>query len=413
MATGPLLDPRPWRFVVTGRQSVVVTLLDRLASNRSITSTLNGPSVFTCDVPSDNPEVNIIYSGDGFGDPFVSFGDRLIYGFRQEGFPSLYELRWAGMMNINDDDAGTGQPYTHITAQDPWTFFYSNPLITDSGTYPSSGEGWVVSGQTGNATAIDILTNCVTFLADPAALHVDFGLSGFYGGVIETTDPITAISFTQQDTLGSALDKLTATGTMDITLTPIFDQINRPGYTHELNIFVQAGQQRPSAVFAWDLPSRSLTSISRLLDGTQIANRVQYFQNDGTPVDLQTPSPDTAAQYGQWWILGTLAQGTNRPYGNLLGLAQAQLQRAGRRTVQISPSPQRSPVPFLEYNLGDNIPVYASKRLRQQLSPAGPASGTGFLADERIYGFTLDIDDSGVETVSSMLISADGSPPSA
>lgn len=414
-ATGPTLTAVPWRFIVTGGQSVITTILDRVAMNRTIASVLNGPSVWTADVPSDNPEVNIVYSGDGFGDPFVSYGDRLVYGFRQEGFPSLYVCRYAGMLNINDDDATTDQPYTHLTAQDPWTYMYSKPIITDSGLIPSAGEGWVITGATCTADQIivDLLLNCETVTGGTGSTRIDYGQSGFYTGTLETCANLVAFSLTQSDTVGSALDKLAATGSCDFVLEPIYDPINRPGYTSQLSVFQRAGQQRPAMIFAWDMPSRSLVGISRLLDGTQIANRVQPFQSDGTPLDLQSPPVvDTAAQYGQWFSQLTLPQGTNRPYGDLLGEAQALLQQAGKRTVQINPAPERAPVPYLEFNNGDFIPVYASNRLRQALAPNGPASGDGKLADQRIYGFEVDISDDDVETVTNMLISVDGTPPS-
>jgi hypothetical protein len=106
----------------------------------------------------------------------------------------------------------------------------------------------------------------------------------------------------------------------------------------------------------------------------------------------------SVTKFGQYWAQQVLP-GVIDPVG-LVALQdfQLELRKDGRTTVQMSPTPERSPCPFQEYNLGDRVPVYASgDNFRQVLS--------GYV---RIYGFPIDISDDALERVQGMILLPQG-----
>lgn len=428
-----------WRFVVayndptnaSGKTSGTLTFLDRLAVNRDVAFTINDSAVASGDVPSDSPEVNILRVGGG--NPFLWFNSRFLYGFRREGagspnrppsYPNNYPwvIRFAGILDQLGRNAQSDQGVSHYTAHDPWTYWRSLPVITDAGALVGRG-GWKLQDASGNPLrgdqiVVKLLTNTLTFLnlTQPGAtLYADWGQTAFYGGTIEHT-ALVDFSIDQGMTLGDALTKLTDTGTIDLVLTPIYDIQVRPGLLVEVSIFSQAGSVNNGAIFAWNLPPRSLVGIDLLDDGLGTANRVQIFASSAkVPIPVQSPSPDSAATYGQWWMLksisGTDAATTTAAGGSiatsaaeLLAKAEANLRRQGKRSLTIDPTPERSPIPWNEYFVGDTIPVWASReRFGTDLGP-GPIVDGAWSNPQRIYAIPIRIGDDRVETVETMLL---------
>jgi hypothetical protein len=78
------------------------------------------------------------------------------------------------------------------------------------------------------------------------------------------------------------------------------------------------------------------------------------------------------------------------------------------QTFTFAPAPERSPIPFDDYMVGDWAPFFASKKLR---APLGPTLAAGVWTNiPRIEAFTLDIADSQTETVSQLLTALDIQP---
>jgi hypothetical protein len=388
-------DYTPWRFVVTDLDSVTLTFLDHLATNRRVFFGLNVPAVASGQVPSDNPEVNILSGGD----PFVQEGIRLLYGFRREGDPTdssgipRWVVRFAGLILQLEDTAASDTAQTPYTAYDPWQYLLSRPVCGLTGTLPGTGGLSFTATQAGTVIAT-LLRNTIS---NHGETFIDAGASwggtGFWSGQIDTTPQID-INFEQGLSVGEAWQQVCDLNVADIILTPIYDPINRPGYLCELNVYELAGVQQDAAIFAWDMPSRSLTGISRLRDGTTRANKVQFFiEQGGAAVTLQT-NASSVTRYGQYWAQQFFPG--QSVVAAVVSLAQLQLalRANGKVTVTIDPAAERSPDPFTEYFLGDTVPIYASTNLREAL--------TGY---QRIYGIPIDIDDNGVENIRQLLTS--------
>lgn len=390
-AADPYVAPL-WRFVITDLDSEVLTFLDKLASQRVVTYTLNQPATAEGVVPSDNPEINI-NANDGY--PFLSEGRRLLLGFRREGGDPEWVIRYAGIiMQVEDAPPQQDISYSHYTAYDPWQLLFRRPVVNYiTGKLPGpKGISW--DDTQGSVIAGQVLRNTITWHGDAFIdAGVAYGGTPFYAGTIATTLDMD-INFAQGTSVGDAWVQLVETATMDIVLSPIYDPVNRPGYLCELNIYGQAGSDKDEAIFAWDLPSRSLTGISRLLDGTQRANVVQLFAGTGGVPATKVSDATSITAFKEYWLTQFLPGRNVKAAVNALAAEQLAITKNGQETVTISPAPERAPLPFTEYFLGDRVPVYASNNLRDQLS--------GY---QRIYGIPVEIADDATERIRQLLTS--------
>lgn len=404
MSAGILLKNQ-WVWWVTTLQGVGITSLNRIAANVGAVFTLNAPAVWTADVPSDNPDVDVISGLDG--DPLVSYNNRLIYGFRREGDYPPYVCRFGGILQIIQDEATVDQPVSHLQAFDPWQWLNTLPLIDSRGNLVGA-KGLSYANTPGSTIALDLLDNTMAALVSAEPMQPLFIDSA--SGTVEVTEFI-SIKFDQGMTLGEAWTKLTDTGTMDIVLDPVYDPYTRPGVLSVLSIYNEAGQARNDAVFSWDKFPRSLVGVNRLNDGTQMANTAQFFV-EGIPV---TQALDSASrtEYGAYWSQRAYP-GPPTPFNriavSLLAQAQVALRKKGRRTITIDPAPERSPDPFTEYGLGDRVPVYAGRPLegngssfRAVLNPGEPA-GDEWSNPQRVYAIPISLDADQVETVTQLLL---------
>lgn len=400
---GRFLSSPPWRWVVTELDSQVVTFLDHLAMDRQVVHLLNRPSTQQCRLPSDNPEVNILQSvGTGPAEPFVSEGTKLLYCFRREGGTPKWRIRASGIiLQLEDeaDSADASTAYTHLTSYDPWQYLYNRPVVNIDGDLPGPN-GLSFGATTGDEIALQLIRNTII---NHGSVHLDvpllYGGTFFWGGTRETTTAMD-INFEQGTSVGEALEQLAETDTIDFEIEPIWDPINRPGYTSQLSIWTEMGSTQFSSIFAWDRPSHSLVGISRLKDGTQRANNVKFFAGpggqDGEAV-LETDA-QSVAKYGEYWAQQFFPKQTILQPVQALAAAQLALRKNGKTTLSFSPAPERAPMLYTEYFLGDRVPVYASRNFREELG--GPAADPLL---QRIYGIPIRITDDGVEEVQRMI----------
>ena len=390
-AANPYVAPL-WRFVVTDLDTAVLTYLDKLASDRNVVYTLNRPSVAEGVVPSASTEINIL-ADDGY--PFLTEGRRCLLGFRREGGTPPWVIRFAGIiMQVEDAPPQQDISYSHYTAYDPWQLLYRRPVVNYiTGKLPGpKGISW--DDTRGDVIAGQVLRNTIAWHGEAFIdAGVSYGGTSFYSGTMQMTDQMD-INFAQGTSVGEAWQQLADSNTLDIVLTPIYDPINRPGYLAEMSVYDQAGSTKDEAIFAWDLPSRSLTGISSLYDGTQRANVVQFFAGTGGVPATKVEDAASIASFREYWQTQFLPGRNVKAAVNSLAEMELLLMKNGQQTVTISPAPERAPLPFQEYYLGDRVPVYASNNLRQAVS--------GY---QRIYGIPIEIADDATERIKQLLTS--------
>ncbi len=382
-----------WAELVTDRNTVSITGLSKLAANRTVTFALNKPAVATGIVPSDDPRVNLPHIESGPDAPSVSFNDRLYYMFRREaqGTGAPWVCRFAGVLEQIEDACQGDQPYSTYTAYDPWQYLFARPVM--NGTNLVGPDGLSYTATHGNVIAKQLVDHTIGLHGD---VYIDTD-----SGTFETTEAID-INFQQGISVGAALQQLAQTGTLDIVMDPVYDPSGMPGICCIMNVYVQAGVTRADAVFSWDV-GRSLTGISSMVDGDLMANTVQFFNGQGGPAVTPAHDASSAARYGWWETQQFFPAQTEAVAVESMAEFQLSLRKQGHRTVTLSPNPLISPIPLLEYGLGDRVPVYATSRLRQSL----PWGDTGTIYS-RVYGIPITLTDDGVEQVQSLVTSPDG-----
>ena len=385
----------PWRFIVTDLDSVTLTWIERLATQKSVTFGRNVPTIIEGTVPADHPEVNILADD---GDAFVAEGNRLVYGFRREAPAGTGEAPWvcraAGViLDLRDAAAEDGAPQTRFVAYDPWKYLYRRPVLTSG---PSGGEQLQEDGLDYiGATANEIIIDQFEINEDVyGPFFIDYGQLGAYGGTIETTEEIESINFQRGCSLGEMLDILVATGTVDIELTPAYE---KPGILCDLSIWESQGSFRPNAPFGWDMFPKNVVSIERAIDGLQRANTIQYYAGQGGPPVPEHDDTASLAKFGRYYEQRFWPGQESVAAVEWMAIIALRNLKDGLITYSCSPAAERAPIPLVEYAIGDTVPLWASSRLRQLL----------LLQEARVESLPLVIADDQLERVAGLVLSVE------
>jgi len=374
-----------WRFLITDLAGAGITLLDHLASERMVTLKLNEAAEVTGTVPSDSNYVNRLHT-DGF--PLLAEGVRQLYCFRRESeTPPYYTIRASTLVMQVNDAAASDDARSRFTAWDPWQYMMMRPALTGSLTTTGTARTGHLIGPDGaiydssvaaGDIALDLINTAIAFAntAAPAAAQTlflrnitDDGLSGTFPSNWEVQ---------QGTSLGQALQDLCDTGYIDILLTPIYESA-APGALCDLDVLSQSapylgvGVFNYDAIFAWDRPGHNTVGMDNMFDGAGRANVIQGYRGQGGPpvINYVSSALPTAkdvpsiGDYGEYWNQ-TFYPGQETTAG-VQALSEQQLlfRKTYKQTLTINPSPTRAPEPFVDYGLGDRVPVYASNRLRQ------------------------------------------------
>lgn len=402
------------RFLVTDLFGVTTTWLDRLTLGATVATNLNQPATGTVSLRSNDPRVNRIFTD---GDPLVAQSNRLVYLFLRQGGSPPWQCVSAGIVMQPEDQADQDVPTTHLTYFDAWQFLFGTPCYMDEvGTLPGPN-GFQFFATPGSVIVATLLGNAV-FSQNPTVpgtggngYMIDAGLT--YGGTVHwagTIETTPAIDFTVQQgtSVGDAWNQLLTAGNdiatglsdagVDIVLTPIYDPVNRPGYTHELSVFNLAGVDRHSAPMAWGMFTRSAETADRVHDATpgQFINIADYYAGQGGPGVGQVVNAASVGKYLAYWSQKFFPQQPDALSVLAMAHQAIQLQKQGKRTFTVNPDPLRAIGPFVGYNIGDRIPIYAPNRLR--VTAAGL---------QRVQGIPLEINPDGVARVNALLTSPD------
>ena len=442
-----------WRWLVTDLAGAGITTLDKLATERTVTPMLNAPMQITGTVPSDDPSVNSLHTDNL---PFLAEGVRQLYCFRRESdVVPYYTIRGAGLILQTDDASRSEDARTRFTAWDPWQYLMASQLFYTDGegcfSLPRKGQDFPVFT---NAFADEVILDWLycsyyqysSYPFSPGApdasanFFLDWGQyagGAYYGGTIESSPMIGTLHLAPGTSLGQGLQEMAATGCCDIVITPIYDPVNRPGILGELSIYAQdpndpdsgAGRRNYEAVFAWDRPGRSLVGFDDLIDGSERANYIQFRTGlAGAKMYPAVWNDGSIGRYGGYYTEQTFTGGSKVFADFVASLAAEQLVlRADyKQTLTVNPAPERSPEPFVDYYIGDTVPVFigtaqrgvyqlGDNSSRQPIPPgytgAVPSPDPAVYSWQRVYGIPIEIDDSGVETVRQLLVGPVGPPP--
>lgn len=380
-------DSPDWRFAITTQELETITLLDRLASNRTVTVTLNAPRIHEGQVPSDNPKVNIPWT-DGYA--YLSEGDRFIFGFRRDGYlGDTWSCRFAGIPMLVATSAQQDNAVTRYVAYDPRQMMFKRPVRDAAGVLPTS-DGLTFTAQTGRDILIALLDASETY---DGPTFIDTTSSG----ELNDTDVIPEIVFQQGCTVGEAWAELEATGTIDTVLTPIWDVFTAPVKIVWLETYPQAGIVRDSVHMAWDKPGRNVIAIDNQRDGSGRENAIRYHYGQGGDAAATIDDVASQARFGTYFAEKFFPGQTAQAAVELMAEKALLAATLGKRTVVVSPSPQRAKQPLIDYLPGDRIAVAASANLLEAMDTT-----------QRVLSIPIQIDDNGTESVNGLLFTDEG-----
>jgi len=153
------------------------------------------------------------------------------------------------------------------------------------------------------------------------------------------------------------------------------------------------GQSRPNVRFDWGHGGNSAAQITRTVDLEQLVNNA-YAVGGSTFVNVlqQTSINRFGAFFGEVSATDTDDSTLLTAYAN----EAMQLAAQAATVYTITPTVGKCPMPFDDFTLGDTITISAGPKLRG-----------GFTALQRVYGFTLTMDD---DTTAEMLTEVVTSP---
>jgi hypothetical protein len=95
-----------------------------------------------------------------------------------------------------------------------------------------------------------------------------------------------------------------------------------------------------------------------------VLNSVTVLGHNDTHETTQTDATSIAT-YGEYWAQQFFPAQTEPAAVEAIAAQQLALRKDYKQTLTINPVPERAPEPFIDYGLGDRVPVWASNRLRQ------------------------------------------------
>lgn len=391
----------PWRGLLTDTNSGTLTVLDHRSTGTEMLFTLGAPASCTGQVAADDPEINLPYP-DADSPAYLTNNRRLLYMLRREPPASdlipPYVCRFGGIVMSVEDEAGDA-PTTRFVAYDPWQLLMNRP-VRDPATGDLPGENGLTFKASDNWRWNEIITNLLDIsLVVDGEHHIEtFGTSY---PLVEECDIIASdVTFSQGLSLGEAWQQMVDTGYVEILLPPIYDPFGSPGKVTQIQVAPKVGSLKADVIMGWDIGGNTVTDISRLIDGTRLANRVAYFAGQ-VAAPIQSDAASRAA-YGDYFSQQHFPDQTDVTLVAAMAFAQLTLRKNGAKTLNFGPAPERSDLVLRDYGLGDYLAVWASRNLRDPIhinyddfDPDNP----GACGYQRVFSVPIQVDNNGVTKV--------------
>jgi len=367
---------KDWRFVLCDFLGVPIAVLSAVASDKQLDFRLGRPARCSFTVPSAEPLVNLSHT-DGF--PYLSTGRRTVKAYRREG--AAWVLRFVGYVWQLGDAGDADTMRTAVTCFDPMQRL-ARRIVRDA---PGAVTATILANGGGAAIAKD--------LVDATNLHA--GATGITttGGTFATT-PTLSYSFEPGTFIGPTIVELCDTDTVDV----YFDPIDATDGLHvRMNAVAQRGTDRPHAKFGYARGNHANAVFQRTEDMEQVANDLTIL---GGPAEtrLQKRLTDAAsiAAFGVYEDARAVTLATTQDRIDAIAAGELDFRVSPVGPLKVVPQPERAPVPWDEYFLGDTVRHYLSADTREAA-----------VETQRVHGITVNIDDDGFESVGELLTAAD------
>jgi len=379
LVESPLVDT-DWRWDLcegganNSSAGTFIASLDPFVMDRQMTFDLNRPASVSGKIASNNDLIRTTY-GDGL--PYLGEGYRTLKAYRFEN--GEWVIRFAGIVWTVDDEGDEDSAYTSFAAFDPWQMLTTGAMIRrNDGNLKKT-----VTLANNAAAAVKRHIDKRIQYAGPCYIDTDSGY--FQPGLVYVTMQY------EQEYLGRALMELTDTGVVDINMLPV-DRSD--GILVVANALSHVGTDVSGGVaFQYSLGNHQAKTWGRHLDMSTVANQITNFNGTKKKTSFQEDT-DSQDLYGVYEAAQVLTDITHQDFLDALTIGELNERKMARENVSVLPMPTTAAPPFTYWGLGDTVSVECSDDARQAVSGV-----------QRIYGFTLDLDNEGVERVSELRVS--------
>jgi hypothetical protein len=429
----PPADRQLYQFIVCDRglaSSGIAEIADisQITLDKSWSRMLSRPASASCRMPSDHGLVNTLWD-DGL--PIVCEGIRTLKIRHRRTLDSPWVLVFHGIIWFVEDDGEEEASYTTINAFDPMAMFRYRMARDQTGNYARPnwpGLGLDPTRISGPDIIRQMVWNSVYNGGSPFDYEGQIFLDT-YGSFDIDSPPAPDLSVHWLDfpmTIADVTTILTDTGVCDVWVDPL--EGDGDVVIGRLNAVTQAGNPASTVHFDYGLGDFSIAKINRTKDLETLTNKLRYLLGErtgnrwegsieATNSDLLTDPQYSSAQaaintliansrakYGVFQSIQVHDDtdykredpgGQQRPMYYRLWQGEQLFRVEPRELLTFTPRPD-APFSAVDIRLGDIITVNATDVIRQ-----------GFVAQQRIYGYTTEIDENAVSSLTQIVSSAE------
>lgn len=423
-----MADPAAWRIVLCDRDGISISILDGIASDVTLGFRLNRAATCSFTVPSDDHRVNTVHS-DGF--PYLTVGVRTVKAWRKSlgaGEAGEWKLKFAGIVWITEEDGDTDSCRTYVQCFDHlkvlekrivrrWNGRFEKDVKWHSGG--DSGQDKRDGSQGPSHIVKQMIERTNTYAGYVAGGPTEAGtVSLAPTGIVtdgdwEATTPVT-VSY-RQEYIMPAIITFCDMGLMDLVLT---DTLGAPGYLdagyddNDDGIFIKLGAVEKLgtdlgnavvisyAVSPYTGKAYTRTQTMEML-ATRVSRWVEPIKGPGYAIFAGPLHGNQATTYGVFESISPRTDIKSRNISQALTGAELRLRKNPADFVTLLPEADTEFKPWDDWWLGDFIGAEAG-------SGASPATREAISGTQRVYGFTIALDEDFGEYVSDMTLTVNG-----
>lgn len=395
-----------WRVFLTDLAGNPLSHISTICEGKSFTFTANRPATFTFTVKSADASVASLAAD---GRPYLDVLTRGVLAYRceaQAGGSTAYVLRFAGHVWQLEDSGDADLVRTTVTAYDPLQRLNKRLVRRFS---PAGPFTWTPGGADDATYVFDVRTaydgiGIATALVDRANSIEWTGLASTSSATLPSSGTAAAnpgaaagaqaAHFEYAATTDALIQLAEASNGFDFAVIPDNSAMSngkrRFGY---LQCYSPFRGSTLSSVLAYRIAPNNVQSLSRVVNGDQLANTLTVL---GSGLAKTVSDATSQATYGIVEGVDSLSDVSDPSVLSSQANAALAMSKVAAQTWTIVPQ-ARSANPFLpwdHFQLGDSFAFYA-----------GPSVRGGGSATLRIYGFTLTVDDDKGEIVSALVTS--------
>jgi hypothetical protein len=412
-----------WRFVLCDLNGFPISIITALMQNTTMTFLLNRPSTLSFQVPSDDDHFNTLYFDDF---PYLACGNRIIKAYRKIETDKKWKLRYVGRV-WNIQDTGDGNVVsTTVTCYDSLQELNSRIVRNDAGSFHKTVKFWP-HGTTnpGNkysyGTAIkEMIDRTNTHGARPTTIDTGgYWDPEIFGGSINpaASSKLPLLAYNQAKILPSMVT-ITDTALVDLEVTYLDTNSDPsknpivPAPFLRLGASAQVGSLgQIVSIFGYAAAPKNTASMTRTQDMTTFANDVTlYGASNRGRISHQVDSGSGLDTYGAFEDVIVESSIHTKILLDDLANEILKLRKKPRELVNFIPLPELAPLPWDDWNLGDTVQVHLGIPKSHRPGDKNPLTRESRIGKQRVYGFTIGIEENYSEHVTAMILSADAEP---